>query len=100
MRSRTKEEITEEIARVTERIKALEDGDDTTSYDEALDCKGTVKAGGYDFYPSRILAELDPTAYRCGLNDYNDAELTDLNDELEQLNDELKETEEPEGVTQ
>ncbi len=95
---KTREEIEEEIAALQERIKELEDGDDTTAYDEALDCEGPVKAGGYEFYPSRILEELDPVAYRCGLADYNDAELNDLNGELDDLKAELEGLDEPEEV--
>lgn len=48
---------------------------------------------GYGFYPSRILKELDPIGYSCGLNDYADsifdASETDdykaLQDEIDQL---------------
>lgn len=42
-------------------------------YDEALDGDGEVEVGGLTFYPSRIIRELDPTAYRCGFNDYMDS---------------------------
>jgi hypothetical protein len=40
------------------------------SYNEMLDESGPVKIGRLEFYPSRILRECDPIAYRCGLNDY------------------------------
>ena len=36
-----------------------------------------VIVAGITFQPSRILRELDPTAYRCGFNDYLDAEELD-----------------------
>ena len=42
-------------------------------YDGMLDCEGIVTVVGYDFYPSRILEELDPIAYSCGLSDYYDS---------------------------
>lgn len=42
-------------------------------YVQYLDENGSVNVGGIDFYPSRILSELDPTAYDCGLNDYIDS---------------------------
>ncbi len=57
-------------------------------YDEALDCEGTVRAGGLDFYPSKILSECDPIAYRCGFSDWLDGErdnLTEFNGEYYDL---------------
>ena len=39
--------------------------------------RGPVKIAGITFQPSRILQELDPTAYRCGFNNYLDAEELD-----------------------
>lgn len=38
-----------------------------------LDESGPVKIGRLEFYPSRILRECDPIAYRCGLNDYENS---------------------------
>lgn len=46
-------------------------------YDEILDVDGKVPVGGYDFYPSRILLELDPIAYSSGFDDYVDILLQD-----------------------
>lgn len=46
-------------------------------YDEALDEQGEVKIGTLTFYPSQILKECDPIAYRVGFSDWLDAnELT------------------------
>lgn len=46
-------------------------------YDEALDEQGEVKVGTLTFYPSQILKECDPIAYRVGFSDWLDAnELT------------------------
>lgn len=36
---------------------------------------GTVKIAGYEYDTSRALAELDPTAFRCGFSDWLDSEL-------------------------
>ena len=44
--------------------------DHEEGYKESLDEEGTVSVCGMDFEPSRILEELDNTAYRCGLSDY------------------------------
>ena len=71
----------------------LDPDDFADQFDDLLDESGTVEAGGYSFYPSRILKELDPIAYSCSLNDYADsvfdASETDdykaLQDEIDQL---------------
>ena len=72
----------------------LDPDDFADQYDELLDESGTVEAGGYSFYPSRILKELDPTAYRCGLNDYADSvfDVTE-NDEYKALQEEIDQLE-------
>lgn len=42
-------------------------------YDEMLDdLYPEVKVGGLTFSPSRIIKELDETAYRIGMQDYAD----------------------------
>jgi hypothetical protein len=41
-------------------------------YDEMLDEQGPVNVCGMQFDPSRILKELDPIAYNCGLSDMQD----------------------------
>lgn len=42
-----------------------------TIYDELLDdCYPVYKIGDLTFYPSQILKECDPIAYRCGLSDF------------------------------
>jgi hypothetical protein len=44
------------------------------AYDEMIDeCTPMVKVGNLEYLPSRVLKELDPIAYRCGLNDYLDS---------------------------
>lgn len=59
-------------------------------FDDMLDESGTVEAGGYSFYPSRILKELDPVAYSCSLNDYADSvfDVTE-NDDYKALQEEI-----------
>ena len=43
-------------------------------YDEMLDdCNPMVKIGNLEYSPSRVLKEVDPIAYRCGMNDYESA---------------------------
>jgi len=44
-------------------------------YDDMLDeCAETrIKIGYIEFEPSRVLEEMDPIAYNCGLIDYYDS---------------------------
>ena len=42
-------------------------------FDEMLDeCYPVVKIGELTFYPSQILKECDPIAYRIGVSEYED----------------------------
>ena len=43
------------------------------AYDEFLDEEGEIDVAGMTFYPSTILKECDPIAYRCGFADWLDA---------------------------
>lgn len=45
------------------------------AYDEMLDdVYGQATIGGQKYQTSRALREVDPVAYRCGFNDWADAE--------------------------
>jgi len=110
-------ELQDKINNVKELIKAKQneidsfeiDPDDfIDQYEESLNSEGAVQVAGLTFYPADIIKELDPTAYRCGLNDYVDGidkadckayqeleeELEALEDELTDLENELEENEE------
>lgn len=43
-------------------------------YDQYLDEIGTIDFGGVKYEGSRVLRELDPTAYRCGFHDWADGQ--------------------------
>ena len=59
------------MSRFVTEAKALE------MYEEMLDdCEGPVELCGMTYSASHVLREVDPTAYRCGFNDYVDS-LTD-----------------------
>ena len=50
-----------------------------TAYNEMLnDVYGTVSVAGMEYETARVLAEIDPIAYRTGFNDYCDAMGIDL----------------------
>ena len=42
-------------------------------YDDILDSEGPVCIGNLEYSPSLVLREVDPTAYRCGFNDFVDS---------------------------
>ena len=79
----------------------LDPDDYEDQFDDLLDESGTVEAGGYSFYPSRILKELDPVAYSCSLNDYADSvfdaletdEYKALQEEIDQLQSDIEDLE-------
>tara|TARA_R100000656_G_C3891217_1_gene116623 strand:- start:36 stop:248 length:213 start_codon:yes stop_codon:yes gene_type:complete len=56
----------------------LSDDDLREQYEEMLDeVYGEVKFGNLTFSPSSIIRELDETAYRIGLSEYEDSLLED-----------------------
>ena len=79
----------------------LDPDDCEDQFDDMLDESGTVEAGGYSFYPSRILGGLDPVAYLCSLNDYADSvfdasetdEYKALQTEIDQLQSDIEDLE-------
>jgi hypothetical protein len=96
--------------RVKEDLKPI---DLEELYRDMIDeCEPVVKVGGLSFTPSRIIEELDPTAFSCGVSDYADSligetlsdeidgeyykldEVNDIRDEIESELDEEEETEE------
>ena len=98
------EEIKAEIEALenTDINELIEDMEDR--YSDMLDgCYHEVKIGDCSFSPSRIMRELDPIAFRCGVNDYADSlasdiqnlsEWGDIESQIYELNEELEELEE------
>ena len=93
MKFKDSEALREELEEKMARLAVLENNENTDEYDEVLDCEGDVQVAGLTFSPSQIVKEMDPTAYRCGMNDYNDSAITEINDEIEQLEADIKEAE-------
>jgi predicted RNase H-like nuclease (RuvC/YqgF family) len=97
-----------EVSEKQQEVEAFEYEATESEYDEFLDCEGAVSVGGMEFYPSDIIKNCDPVAYRCGKSDYESnidlngveeyrdlySELEDLESELEDLESELEEAEE------
>ena len=64
---------TETIKKAQQKEYDLDNSEDKAMYDDMLnECSGEIKIGSLTFDASRIVEELDPTAYRCGFNDYID----------------------------
>ena len=91
-----KTEIENRIAEIKKKLYNFEidPNKHEDSYRECIDEQGPVIVAGIKFTASRILEELDPIAYRCGLSDYVDSlDITD-DEEYKELESELAELEE------
>ena len=66
------EELQDDASAIETQIDNFEiDEDDyEDQYIEMIDSEGAVMVAGMAFTASRILQELDPIAYSCGLSDY------------------------------
>jgi hypothetical protein len=62
-----------------ETSNTIIDADAYQRYDEMLDeIHESVKCGDLEWDMSRVLKEMDPTAYQCGFNDWLDSEGLEL----------------------
>jgi len=59
------------------KIELLTETQAYETYDESLDCEGTVTVAGLEMYPSNILEKCDPIAYNCGFSDHLDYLVSD-----------------------
>ena len=90
-----------EIATAQSNIETFEYTCDDAQFDDFLDDVGqAVYVRGMEFYPSDILKNCDPIAYRCAKADYEAnfdlsdcEEYQDLQKTLEKLENELEELE-------
>ena len=101
--------ISTEIVELREEISELEsDRDDIEidpdtvedQYIDMLNSEGPVTVCGMEFDPARILQELDPTAYNCGLGDYvsgldveETEEYKELTEQIDNLEDKITDLE-------
>lgn len=69
------DELKDELEALREDLENFEINQDDyeEQYCEMLDEISTVEIGSLSYNPSTVLREVDPTAYRCGLNDYVDS---------------------------
>ena len=92
--------IKAEIENKQHAIDSFEYEISESDFNEFLDDEGSVTVCGMEFYPSDILKNCDPVAYRCAKSDYESnydlddvEEYADLKDELEALESELEDLE-------
>lgn len=72
--------------------KKINKNEALAAFDEMLDeSYPSFKIGQLEYFPSQILKECDPIAYRCEFNDWLDAEQLEIG---EPDNNEQEETEE------
>lgn len=78
------------LEELEDNVKELEEADESDSYDDMLDDSyGEVKIAGYSYESSRALKELDPVAYRQGLLEYNDGQISDINEEINDIKSDI-----------
>jgi len=94
-----KQELQEELQLLRDELEDFEiDPDDYEGqYRDMLDgCYGVLNVCGYKYGASSVLARMDPTAYRCGLNDYvdglekeEDPKYKEIREKMESLENEI-----------
>ncbi len=67
---------------------------------DLLDEQGEVSIGNLTFYPSQILRECDPIAYRITVNEYIDNMIQDLQYDLDRTDDEDERTDLQDQITE
>ena len=87
----TNQELEDLKEELEEKEQELYNYDDEEAYNEMLDdCHESV----FNIYPSTILKECDPIAYRCGLSDFEDEGRSELENEISDLKTSIEELEE------
>jgi predicted nucleic acid-binding Zn-ribbon protein len=79
----------------------LDPDDYEDQFDDSLDDSiPEIEIGCLTYSPSHVLKNVDPTAYRCGLNDFVDSldasetdEYKELQEEIEQLQSDIEDLE-------
>ena len=84
--------LQEEIEKLNTELRRLENNENTDEYDDMLDeCSPEIKIGSLRYSPSHVLKNVDEIAYNCGMNEYNDEKMSELEDEIKGKEQELKE---------
>ena len=76
-------------------VAELEPVDLEQLFRDSLDEEGDIQVGCLTFQRSRIVEELDPVAFRCGVSDYADSLVNDtITEEIDGNHYNLREAEE------
>ena len=67
----------------------LDPDDYEDQFDDMLDESGEIEIGCLTYSPSHVLKNVDPTAYRCSLNDFVDSLDVEDSDEYKALQEEI-----------
>ena len=71
----------------------LDPDDYEDQFSEMLDDEGMITVCGCKYSPSHVLKNVDPTAYRCSLNDFIDSLEVEDSDEYKALQEEIDQLE-------
>ena len=84
-------EIKKQITELEEEKQHLEEGYNEDEYEEFLnEVYGTVKIGSLEYPSGTVLKQLDEIAFNCGLSDYNDNKITEIEEEIDELKEKLR----------
>jgi len=83
------DELKQELEALQARAEELENNENEDEYNDMLDVYGDVEIAGMSYQTSRVLEEIDPTAYRTGHTDFNDSLLAEVNDEIDAKQEEI-----------
>jgi hypothetical protein len=94
------EKLEEEIEELEAEKERLENNENIDEYDDVLDDSyGEIDVCGIKYSASHLLKEVDPIAYSCGMNDFNDSRISEIEEKIHELKeeiDEIKQTKEVE----
>ena len=84
----------QELTELKTKLESLENGDNEQEYCDFLDdCCEVVKIGTLRYNPSNVLKSVDEIAFNCGLSEYNDEQISELENQIKDLETEIKEIE-------
>lgn len=98
-------ELQERLEELQTELESFEINQDEyeDQYCDMLDEVSTVQIGSLSYDPSTVLREVDPIAYRCGLNDYvdsldveDDEKYKELQEQIEEIESQISDLEEEE----
>ena len=85
------EDLKNELEELETELQRLENKENEDEYDDMIDeTNNEIKIFGAEYHASRILKELDSIAYDCGMDDFNDERISELQEEIEDKKQEIE----------